>query len=183
MSLDELVKLMPPPANPIETAPRDIRLMTKAGRQLGLPNEWKQFGITYGSGVFLGKQATVLYVHNLFASSFLRETDAALDRLRDSKSLGGDEGVPYAIFPEENGLLPLGHDNQGTHLWWRTAGDPNSWPIVVQWFLGPKYFRELKMPLTELLVGLVRGEIHLPPFPHPWLRDEVVFVPKNETFW
>jgi len=177
MPLGELVKLVRPPAKPIDGISREVRLRTATGSELDLPEDYKQFSAIYGSGAFKVNQIPLLCIQNPFAPDFSKWASSQLDALRDSKDSSGEEGVPYAIFPDEAGLFPLGRDDQATRLWWRTVGEANSWPIIVQWFLGPDSFRELRMPLTELLVRLFRGEIDLPPWPEPWSRYEVVFVP------
>jgi hypothetical protein len=178
MSLNELVKLVAPPTKPVHAVMRDLRVTSKAGRELALPHDLKQFGATYGDGMFRGNQTTRLYIRNPFTPDFAKWSARDLDRLRDSKDSSGGEGVPYPIFPEEGGLFPLGEDDQGTRLWWRTVGDPDSWPIIVQWFLDPDAFKEFSMCLTHFMVALLTRQISLPPWPEPWFRDEVVFVPE-----
>ena len=42
---------------------------------------------------------------------------------------GGIE-IPYPVYPEAGGLLPLGSLGETNFLNWLTVGDPDTWPFV-----------------------------------------------------
>src|SRR5579863_5757225 len=140
MSFDALRRIMPPPANP--SLGGTLPAWPAIEKQLGpLPGEYKEFIETYGLGKI--DDFVILYSPNAADRylNLLTRGPIDLDALRELKTKHGDREVPYPLYPDPNGLLPFGIDENGDGLYWLTEGDPDRWPIVVNEGRAPEYQR------------------------------------------
>lgn len=153
--------------------------MAAESLKLLIPNGLLQFALTYGSGFFVGDLTTELQIYNPLDPNYLQSIEFDRRRLLDAKKAAGDEAVPFAIYPEDGGLLPLGRDDSGTKICWKTRVD-RSWDVVVLWDWGPNGFQILPVPLMDFLFQLFSRELILGCWPEPWFSDGLKFKPKIE---
>lgn len=148
MSLELLKKLAPPPARPVAAgAPH---LWGAVENELGtpLPRDYKEFIETYGAGGF--------YDFLEVSSPFSKRSSGLVAWF---KSMGATYRNDYApIFPEPEGLLPMGGDENGDTLFWRTRGAPEDWTVV---FAEEAFLEVDEFPtnVTGFLAGWLSGEI------------------------
>ncbi|WP_146778702.1 hypothetical protein [Actinomadura craniellae] len=95
-----------------------------------------------------------------------------------------EDMVPYPLYPKEGGLYPWARTANSDNIFWRTAGHPDLWTIVVA---GRSYgegdWWEFAGSTTEFLVGVITRRVRCPaltedfPGPDPvisqYLRDEL----------
>lgn len=129
MSLARLKRLVAPPESPAEVG--TLQQWQDLERSLGaeLPRDYREFVFTYGTGLFAG----FYRVHNPFASSqwmaLLTSVTRVCDCNRESQK-EFPERFPHPYFPEKNGLLPWGNDENGNDYFWLTQGQPDEWQVV-----------------------------------------------------
>jgi hypothetical protein len=132
MSLQELVRLCPPPASPVD-AFREGRVEEIRDRYgLVLPDEYIAFGHTYGTGVFTDEEDT----HDILITN-------PSSRHYDKKVQEGQEVIGLFFRAEaardglrqhgidQRALFPLGRDTHRTFLLWVTDLDPGRWRVMV----------------------------------------------------
>lgn len=85
----------------------------------------------------------------------------------------------HNIFPEKDGLFPLGRTDGGCLMWWHTAPKPGNWEIVVYDENSWEYER-YDMQLCEFIYKYFTRQISCKGFPDS-LRDEEepCFVPNE----
>lgn len=189
MTIDDLIRLVPPPSKPLHAEPPVKWEIGKRGSGPDLPANWIQYAATYGSGSFMPRSMHantpspgddvfgVFSVYNPFSPVFRARVDCGCNTFREAKLLKGKEVVPYPIFPDEGGLLPLGEDNSGTRLFWLTNDEPDKWPIILWWGWFPEDHHEVRMTLTDFLVKLLSCEMLFPPMSGLWSADQICFEP------
>ncbi|MBQ0896459.1 SMI1/KNR4 family protein [Micromonospora sp. U56] len=128
-TIDDLARLVPPPAAPVH-AQGD---WSAAEATLGftLPTDYRALVVTYGLGQFGDitlftpfAGATWPYVDLVWQAGEL------LDGYRDFRS-DFPEAFPYPLYPEPGGLLQWAVTGNGVMLCWLTQGAPDTWPVVV----------------------------------------------------
>jgi hypothetical protein len=124
MAISELLKVVPPPANPVEA--KNGMAWKRAQEVLGtkLPSDFRDLGLHYGSGTFCG----FLSILNPLSADFERAVTFLLSELRKRQMI---YKFPYAVFPEQPGLLTWASE-EGNALHWLTEGAPDDWPIIIQ---------------------------------------------------
>jgi hypothetical protein len=171
--LEQLRRLLPPPAEPVEAAPPDGWAEVQAALGTGLPEDFKAFTELYGSG----KVDDFLYLFNPFApgqdGNLLYEKDRVLAAYAETRQKFPAR-LPLPPFPEDGGVLPLGRSDNGDELYWVTEGDPGDWPVAL---LESRAARQEihRMPVTGFLAALAAGELVTAILP-----DEVVHRPRHE---
>ena len=169
MTVEALIKVVPPPAAPFEafTGPWEP---IEAELGTALPQDYKDFVRTYGSGYFmqfLGINVPRSENPNVrFESQVPVICSGFLD----------DEDLPYPLWPNEDGLLPFGGTDNGDELFWLTRGPPDTWKVVV-WDRGLGGFEVFDRRLTDFLAGLATGEILPKEFPEDLLPSDCLFEP------
>jgi hypothetical protein len=155
--LEQLRRLLPPPAEPLEAAPPDGWAEVEAALGTGLPDDFKAFTELYGSG----KVDDFLYLFNPVAEgqdgNLLFEKDRMLAAYAETRAKFPAR-LPLPPFPEEGGVLPLGRTDNGDELYWVTGGDPGGWPVAL---LESRAARQEvhRMPVTGFLAALAAGEL------------------------
>ncbi|TWT31583.1 SMI1/KNR4 family protein [Blastopirellula retiformator] len=129
MALDDILNLVPPPAEPVDISGD----WTIAEQDFGLqfPTDYKRFIETYGSGEF----QRGLVVRNLLKQEGRDLVRADLARYEELKEACEHE---YILYPECPGLFPWGTDNNGHLYCWWTEGEPDDWGVV-QLYHGYEY--------------------------------------------
>jgi hypothetical protein len=162
MAIDDLMRVMPPPAAPKEA---DDTRWHEVEKQIGtaLPNDFKQFIGTYGSG----RINDFIWMLNPFSHrkniNLIEQQSRQLNALRTLINDFG-ERCPYALFPEPGGLLPCGFTDDGDIIHWLTSGVPSEWGVIVNDSRGPQYAK-YDLSLTEFLFRIVDRIEVCPIFP------------------
>ena len=78
------------------------------------------------------------------------------------------EDFPFAVYPEEGGLLPLGGTDNGDDLYWLTVGaNPEKWKLIIYMDRSEDYL-EYDLTMTDFLAGLFSGEVKCEVMPEWW---------------
>ncbi|HEX3315148.1 MAG TPA: SMI1/KNR4 family protein, partial [Gemmataceae bacterium] len=131
MSIEKLVKLVPPPMDPVE-APT-AKDWSRTEKYLGpkLPSDFKEFVGRFGSGTLAG----FFSIFNPCASD---KSINLIERFNegganyDERHAESPDRFPYASFPDKPGLLPWGGDTNGNAYFWlvKAKVKPDAWTIV-----------------------------------------------------
>ena len=153
MSIERLLKLVPPPAEPYDVGPASE--WPSFEKQLGtkLPSDYREFVLHYGTGLFAG----LYLVYNPFAKSPYMSLLRCVQEQPEIAS-PTDE---YSFFPEKGGLLPWGKDENGNFYYWRPAGKPDKWTVVQCEERGDGYMAH-DLGMSEFLLGVLARIIHDP---------------------
>jgi hypothetical protein len=126
-TFQELRSLLSPPVRPFHTTGDWAAVERGLGTQL--PEDYKRFIATYGQG----KICRSLWINDYLAlrpgETALGVVGSYLTQYEDIRAIGVT--IPYPLFPEPGGLLPLGGLENGGAVNWRTGGPPSGWEIVV----------------------------------------------------
>lgn len=182
-TIDDLVRLVPPPIEPVDAAGDWGRV--EAGLERELPADFKALVDRYGRGQF----ADFISPLHPFGTPDLLIPMAR--RLLEQEGPFRDaypERCPYSFYPEPGGLLPWAGTDNGDRLGWLTAGEPDSWTVVA-WNPRGWYHSAHEQGAVAFLHGWLTGRIHTPVFggpvePTPWFdpfRERVhVYVRLSE---
>lgn len=129
-----------------------------------LPDDYKKFTDTFGS-VYIDEFIGVL---NPFSSNpnldLVAQAKIILDDYRWLHEQGNEE-PKYPYFPEKGGLLPFGTTDNGDVLFWKTAGQPNEWTVVVNAAREAEY-DEFDENMTNFLSNILQGKLISTVFPN-----------------
>jgi hypothetical protein len=160
-TLELLVRMMRPPEKPFAASGDWQAVAAAVGT--GLPSDYKAFIARYGTGRVSG----FVWVYNPFEENahlnLLSCYRTILDADREIRESFPDD-VPEPLFPERGGLLPWAVTDNGDRLYWRTNGEPDSWPVVVWESRGPRY-ESYALSMAGFLLAWLNGEITVPVFP------------------
>ena len=175
-SFEKLIKLIPPPANPLEVGNMEEWGKIEEELKLKLPEDYKRIVCTYGTGYWM----EFLWVLNPFSKgeyfNLQEQIRSQLDAEREIKKEYPEE-IPFPIYPEEGGLLPWAMTDNGDRLYWLTSGLPEQWATIIYESRGPEYDKR-KSSCSEILLRWVTGKIKIKVFPEDFNYDtENVFVP------
>lgn len=177
MGLNELERILPPPesgakvdipASPTEWPSVEVTI------GISLPPDYKAFIESYGSGSI----DRFLSIFNPFAKNpHLNLMDAIRTRLEGLRELQAEFEIErkYSIFPDMNGLLPFGATDNGDVLYWKTTGQPSSWPVVINDARSPEY-EEFPIGMTEFLVAILSRKVSSSIFPRAFPSSLPGFV-------
>lgn len=182
MSLSELVKLVPPPKEPIWNGEGED--LAAVERELGtrLPSDYLDLIRVYGSGTF----CNTLDIFSPFGPKRLKLQHDSRREFYCGMLSGFPARLPkpkFPVYPEEGGILVVGGDEFSTHFCWLTRGLPDSWPLI--WF--DDYMVEyeifdlaLSEFLTEWVSGRIEPKVHVGRFPVPPLQRVPLFAPAKQ---
>lgn len=171
MSIENLIRVVPPPATPGDPFPGPWR---EVEAKLGtlLPSDYKAFVQLYGLGCFME------YLWIWTPRAYTRHVRLELEASSVLKVLGEDEYFSFPLWPEPGGLLPFGVTLDGDYLAWVTRGPPDTWRVtVLDRGMGYEEAHAYDCDLTDFLAGVATGEIDPPSFQSGMLECEHVFVP------
>lgn len=160
MSIEALIRVLPPPAEPTHATGRPWEEI-EAAIGLNLPSDYKAYVARYGLGSING-MVIPLNPHTPNRHVDLeRKSAVILDALRTTRSEFPAE-MPYPLFPEDGGLFPWALTDNGDYCFWLTtpAGDPNAWRVVLDEVRG-NGFLEVDESMTSLLAKALGGELGL----------------------
>lgn len=170
MTIETLLKVVPPPAEPFEPFKGPWKpIEDELGTQL--PQDYKDFTRIYGSGYFmqfLGVDIPNTHNPNTRLEWQVRLVCKGFAELNEER--------PYPFWPDPGGLLPFGGTDNGDYLFWLPRGAPEAWGVVV-WDRGGlegQAFETFDCDLTDFLAGLATGRIHPEAFPEDfWPFDDL----------
>lgn len=167
MSLKALIKLIPPPARPIDNE-GDWRV---AEREFGtaLPTDFKNMVSHYGTGEFKLKSLRVANPLTEAGRSEIRNLLSTLRQLRDAMELA------LVIHPETPGLLPWGMDHNGNMFCWWTKGAPEKWSIAQVGHDEEETPHVVKVDITSFLVKYAQNE-------YPEMQGGLKFSESHQQF-
>jgi hypothetical protein len=174
MTIENLVKVLPPPEAPISAFAGPWMWIEKV-IGTALPQDYKDFTRLYGFGTFLeffGVYSPVCRSPHVRLEPQILAMRGFTSQLDDS---------PYSMWPKPGGLLPCGVSDFGDYLFWRTDGPPQSWRVVF-WGRGMCEFEAFDCDLTDFLAGIVTGKIWPNDFPERLDEEEALFTPEPDTW-
>lgn len=158
-SLDRLIAIVPPPANPV--APGSPQEWLAVEEELGcrLPEDFKDYTITYGAGQWVNFFGILnpfyKWKHPQANQSWREWRQMRLSFLDEWQTEHPERVAPFRRYPAPEGLLAFGYDDNGGTLCWRTSGPPDGWEIIcLDSHLSREYDR-FKVPLTTFLSDLL----------------------------
>jgi hypothetical protein len=111
----------------------------------------------------------------------LVRVNEVLSLWRSTRAEFGKKECPYPLYPEPNGLIPWGHIDTGSEMFWQTTGDPDQWKVVVNESGGPE-FEQFQESMSGFLVNLFTGKIKSEVLPTSLMRkrNKTTFIPLEE---
>ena len=175
MAIEDLINIMQPPAAPIE-ARGAAWASVESDIGTALPADYKAFIEKYGSGRI---NAFVWIFNPLSNRPGINLVSQMSVQLNALKTLAQDFGeqCPYALFPENGGLLPLGVTDNGDVIHWLTKGEPADWRIVVNEGRGQRY-EEFDSNLTSFLRRILTRDTRCSLLPPNFPQGAPSFEPK-----
>lgn len=173
MSINELVKIVPPPEKPREAGTDQEWKSLQKRLGLYLPNDYRDFGMTYGSGEFNDGS---IHIYNPFSKSFLKILESESSRFQMTEQFIGKQ--PFQFYPAQPGLLPFGHDVNGNDLFWFTQGEPDSWPIILR--DRECTYETWEVPMTTFLAKAFKNEIKPLIWKQRFSKNRLDFTPSKK---
>jgi len=171
MTAASLSRIMPPPANPIESDGSWSHVEQILG--ITLPDDFKDLIRTYGSGT-IDHFVSIL---NPFSTrptlNLLEQAKRQLDALRVLHDEFGEPN-PFELYPAPGGLLPVAITDNGDVIHWLIRGNPAAWTIVVNEGRSPDY-QQFDCDLTTFLEGIVTKSVICRAFPISAFTDSAEF--------
>ena len=178
MSLQDLKALVPPPLKPSRVPKKLDWNAVEKKLGLKLPRDYKLFVPMYGSGLFAG----FIRIFNPFdRDPYMSLTTAGktiTEMYAGFKQREGDDVLPFPLYSEAGGLLPVGNDENGNYLFWVTSRAPSKWSIVVAEGRGSRW-QQFDSPLTTFLVDILKRSVRCKIWPRdfPARKREFEFTP------
>ncbi len=169
---ERIAQIMPVPSAPIERGSPDRWGPVEALVRTALPDDYKWFINTYGSG-YIG---SFMYLCNPFSQKTYMHLTTAFDILTAILSVinSFDPEFPYSIFPKPNGLFPFGATKNGDNLCWITTGHPNEWPLFIL-EARTTNFDEYKGTIVDFIIDLLENKPHGKQIPSDLIDFEKLF--------
>jgi hypothetical protein len=136
MSIEELMRLCPPPARPCDPAAAGRVEEVRQRYGVTLPADYLAFGAAYGTGSFMGDtgEAPVIHLHNPFSRYYLANVDRDLEECRFIVSRFRRLAAALRERSIDVGsLFPLGEDEGNCKLLYVTDPDPRRWRVMTLW--------------------------------------------------
>lgn len=174
MSVAELALVVPPPDHPVEVGSDADWHRSEVSFGVSFPPDLHELCVHYGSGYFAN-----IEIYNPFSASYTIVIEEVLALFRHlSQELGAAE-VPFPLYPNRPGLLPVGGDNNGGVLFWLVDDAASTWPLVL-WLKGGIWER-LDLSLTTFLTRMAQKGIECVWWDQEWLEEcfpKIEFVPR-----
>jgi hypothetical protein len=172
MTIETLIKIIPPPAAPSEAFSGPWEPM-EAELGVVLPQDYKDFVRIYGLGEFM----EFLGVHVPKCRSPYVRFESEIHAVRGA--LIDDEDLDYPLWPSPGGLIVFGKTDFGDYLFWLPLGSPEDWSVVI-WGRGMQEFEAFDCGLSDFLAGVAAGEIEPDNFPSEMLPCDYMFRANSE---
>jgi hypothetical protein len=156
-ALDQLKRLVPPPAQPVNASGSWAPFEAELG--ICFPSDFKEYIGAYGDGEWGGFLMPVNPLAYPTPKAYRSWLEIYLAADREARTSCPDE---YAgpIFPEKSGRMPWAQTGNGDVLWWQTTGSPESWTVIAWESRGPdhEYF---DLQTIEFLYDWLTGKINV----------------------
>jgi hypothetical protein len=163
-TVDDLIDVAPPPEWRVDAGSPGEWDEVEQTLNTSHPDDFKLITNIYGSGNF----NDLFYLFNPFDShgesgnlvnQALRRNCfglSVLDYFVKIKSIDSSL-CPFPIYPEPDGLLPMGGDLNGGYAFWLTDGIPDDWPLILypDWYEIERH----DMRLVDFLVLWLSGAL------------------------
>lgn len=177
MFLDKLIDILLPPGNvDADSIKKNIELVEQHFN-LKFPEDYVQFITGYGAGQING---FISIYSTINSPAYYEMIEWECQNYRDSKKRLSQE-YQHNIFPEKDGLFPLGRTDGGCLMWWRTAPEPRNWSIVVYDENSWEY-EGYDMQLCEFIYKYFTRQINCKGFPDSLREEEPCFVSNKFDF-
>lgn len=155
MALYDLVSVVAAPEHPVHSG--ELKKWKAIEQDVGIrfPDEYRAIAEKYGSGEFL---SGTLEIANPFDPAYGTWLQYELKKLRHAQEDSPEE-VPYAVFPDPDGLFPFGRDDNGNRFYWRMSGEPNSWPVICR--SSEYHWATVNHTLTQFLSLLITNKLKI----------------------
>ena len=164
--LPDLVRLVSPPAEPVDGDGEWRRVWTSLGCRL--PPDYQELVDVYGLGSFDDLVLWTPFTGRTWANIVVQARGLLTDY--DEVRAIDPTSFPYPLFPEEGGVLPWASTGDGDWLCWLTGDEPDRWPIV-EWN-SREGSRRHDVGAVQFLVEYLSGArdvlVLRPPPPVPW---------------
>ena len=170
MSIDQLAALVAPPESPTEPASQERLNKVERYLKTPLPDDYVGFGNLYGTGTFADGHIRIISPCCPYYQQFLNMRLEMLTLAHDWGNL-----AKYNVFPNSDGLLPFGDDENGNILTWCVRGNPNNWSVVV--FRHGGGLEAWDMPFSEFLVKALANKIRVAPWHEKFTTKDLDFRP------
>jgi len=134
--VDELIKIMPPPAKPLWSEGDWAEIEARLG--LTFPSDYRRYIAAYGAG---GISSNVCFVGYLTVvspfepaedgSRLLPKYSAILVEQLKSYFEDGMFDTRPLLYPEPGGFFPVASTGDHHYIGWKTAGEPDDWDVMV----------------------------------------------------
>ena len=175
MAIEDLVKVVPPPSNPLDAGSVAARAVIEGRLGFALPNDLYDFVSRYGTGAF----SDTLTIHNPFAPNYFEVLDEVSTCYRELKRSEGDTVIPYHVYPASPGLLLCGSEVNGHIIFWLTEGQPDQWPLILM--AVDFQFERRDVSLTAFLAQVQSGQTGCVFWDLEWVRNNLVGVAYRQT--
>ena len=127
MYFDKLTNLLSPPDD-IDSISieRNVELVEEHFKII-FPDDYIKFIMRYGSGQI---NEFISIYSTINSSAYYEMIERECQNYRNLKKEFPTKYI-YSVFPEKEGLFPLGRTDGGCLIWWHTASEPKNWTIVV----------------------------------------------------
>lgn len=182
-SQDRLDSFVTPPEIPEEVGSSAAWRQVERRMETKLPADYKAYISTFGTGLL----ASFIWVYNPFSTDEFLELSSRSKFVCDSRRrVEEEEGEPaqYNFFPDEGGLLPWGHDENGNQFFWLTQGEPDNWPVVGLAARSSKWV-QWEITMTTFLLKALTREIRISfwpaSFPNLKSKKHRIFVTRSNV--
>jgi hypothetical protein len=179
MTLEALLNIMPKPAHPVETMDEGDWELYELVTGITLPADYKAYLSVYGTGLVGG----IITPYNPFCKRISwKPSYTCRDWMREALAIQelkrefGEAVFPYAVYPEEGGVLPWGSTDDGDRLFWLTNSKPNEWTVLINEVRSPN-FETFDYSMTGFLRAWIDGEIQSDIIPYDAIDHDLLFEP------
>lgn len=129
MSVEDLLRIVPPPAEPL--FPGTDEQWQQAGQELGItfPSDYILIKQAWGAGQVIDG-TTRLYVRHPIGPEGVEVSSYVKALHHVSMILDEDEEIKYQAYDEQKGLFPFAGDTNGVIICWNVVPDTETWDIV-----------------------------------------------------
>ena len=173
--LNGLREILPLPDKRIDI---DAAICERNQRTLGItfPNDFIEFGVTYGSGqIQAGSYTWEIY-------SACRSTYPAIVKqfvwiMKEEREAQEQFHLPIRLFPEPTGLIPFGNRDD---VWftWMTKGNPNDWTVVAIWEFFENGYHIYDMGFGDFLQNFLMRNTEMIGYTMEWAIKDIKFEPR-----
>ncbi|KHN89619.1 SMI1/KNR4 family protein [Pectobacterium actinidiae] len=173
MTMPKLDSILVPPVSPNESGSGDAWPSIDEG--ITFPNDYVEFISSYGTG----RIANFIAIFSPFTQNndlnFFEQKKLIIEDF-DYLNNEDPDYFKYNLYPEKNGLLPIGVTDNGDYIFWVVSDLKNSdaWGTAIVASRSPdiEYFDE---NITSLLSGVLLKKIKPDSLPNNFPPDNIIF--------